>query len=256
MWDANSTPQDLDVQTFLEAYHLHNLQSWCTSTIPINTSARGRHIDFLFGTTLLQISLRKSGILNCNNSPQSDHRALFADFDKQALFQGSTTDPTAPSQWLLRLNNLSQCKTYLKLVHAYFTAHKITERSTLKTVSKQTHQPASCLPFMTPLIETSPKAYSMQNKSQHDHHTDHHGHQHLQKRTGTHLLETPLLRLPTKKGCISKHFRPNHTGVQFQLQPSLSKQTHTFFSLHCLQAARFSLYECHLNASHLRQEHL
>ena len=109
---------------------------------------------------------------------------------------------------------------------------------------------------MIPLIETSPKAYSMQNKSQHDHHTDHHGHQHLQKRTGTHLLETPLLRLPTKKGCISKHFRPNHTGVQFQLQPSLSKQTHTFFSLHCLQAARFSLYECHLNASHLRQDYL
>ena len=178
MWDANSTLQDPDIQTFMGACQLHNLQSRCTSAIPINTSARGRHVDFLFGTTLLQISLRKSGILNFNDSPQSNHRALFADFDKQMLFQGYTTDPTAPSQRLLRLNNLLQCKTYLKLVHAYITAHKITERSNLQTVYKQTHQPASSLPFMIPLIEISPKAYSMQNKSQHKHHMNHHGHQH------------------------------------------------------------------------------
>ena len=131
MWDANSTLQDPDVQTFMGACQLHNLQSKCTLALPINTSARGRRIDFLFGTTLLQISLCKSGILNFNNSPQSDYRALFADFDEQTLFQGSTTDPTAPSQRLLRLNNPSQCKTYLKLEHAYFTVHKITERSNL-----------------------------------------------------------------------------------------------------------------------------
>ena len=107
MWDANSTLQDPDIQKCMGACQLHNLQSRCTSALPINTSARGRHIDFLFGTTLLRISLRKSGILNFNDSPHSDHRALFAVFDEQALFQGSTTDPTAPSQRLLRLNNLS-----------------------------------------------------------------------------------------------------------------------------------------------------
>ena len=99
---------------------------------------------FLCGTTIIQISLCKSGILNFNDSPQSDHRALFADFDKQALFQGSTTDPTAPSQRLLRLNNPSQCKTYLKLVHAYFTAHKITERSS-PLDSLQADTPASII---------------------------------------------------------------------------------------------------------------
>ena len=131
MWDANSTLQEPDIQTFMGACKLHNQQSRCTSAIPINTSARGRHVDFLFGITLLQISLRKSGILNFNDGPLSNHIALFADFDELALFQGSTTDPTAPSQRLLRLNNLSQCKTYLMLVHAYFTAHKITERSKL-----------------------------------------------------------------------------------------------------------------------------
>ena len=52
-------------------------------------------------------------------------------FDELAFFQGSTTDPIAQNQWLLRLNKPSQCKTYLKLVHAYFTAHKITECSNL-----------------------------------------------------------------------------------------------------------------------------
>ena len=37
----------------------------------------------------------------------------------------------------------------------------------------------------------------------------------------------------------------------------LCQNRHTLsFSLHCLQAARFALDECHLNASHLRQEHL
>ena len=41
MWDTNSTLQDPDVQTFIGACQLHNLQSQCTSAIPINTSARG-----------------------------------------------------------------------------------------------------------------------------------------------------------------------------------------------------------------------
>jgi hypothetical protein len=129
MWDANSTLQDPGIQAFMTSFSLHNLQSRCESAIPINTSTQGCHIDFLFGTTLLQSSLRNSGILNFNDSPLSDHRGLFADFEEQALFQGTTTDPTAPSQRLLRLNNPSQCKTYLKLVHKYFSAHKVTEHS-------------------------------------------------------------------------------------------------------------------------------
>ena len=178
MWDANSTLQDSDIQTIMGACQLHNLQSQCTSAIPINTSARGLHVDFLFGTTLPQISLRKSGILNFNNSPHSDHRALFADFDEQSLFQGSTTDPTARSQRLLRLNNPSQYKAYLKLVQAYSTAHKITECSNLLD-SLPADTPARIISFsLTQSIETSPKGYSMQNKSQHGHQTDHHGHQH------------------------------------------------------------------------------
>jgi hypothetical protein len=129
MWDANSKLQDHDIQVFMASCRIHHLQFSCKSAIPINTSAQGCHIDFLFGTTLLQSSLCKSGILNFSDDPMSNYRALFADFEEQALFQGTTTDPTAPSQQLLRLNNPSQCKTYLKLVHKYFSAHKVTERS-------------------------------------------------------------------------------------------------------------------------------
>ena len=58
--------------------HLYDLQHRCVSAIPINTSVRGHHIDFLFGTELLCNSLRKCGILNFNDSPLSNHRALFA----------------------------------------------------------------------------------------------------------------------------------------------------------------------------------
>ena len=75
----------------------------------------------------------------------SDHRALFAGFDKQALFQGTTTDPVAPSQRLLRLNNPPQCKTYLKLIHAYLSAHKVTECSNLLDSLLQGDTPASTI---------------------------------------------------------------------------------------------------------------
>ena len=92
MWDANSTLHDPDIQAFITDCQLHNLQSGCKSTIPINTSARGHHIYFLLGTNLLQSTLHKSGILNRHNIPLSDHRALFADLDEQALFQGTTME--------------------------------------------------------------------------------------------------------------------------------------------------------------------
>ena len=197
MWNANSTPLDPDIQTFMASCQLHNLKSQCTSAIPINTSARGRHVDFLFGTTLLQTSLRKSGILIFNDSPQSDHRVLFVDFDEQEFFQGSTTDPTAPNQQLLRLSNPSQCRTYFKLVLTYFSAHKITERSNLfislpadswaSIISsplrlhwKRHHQrPMPC----RTKVSTSTIRITMVTNTH-------------EKGTGTHLLETLLFRSP------------------------------------------------------------
>ena len=117
--------------------NLYDLQHRCNSTIPINTSVRGRHIDFLLGTELLHTSLRRCSILNFNNRPLSDHRALFADFDKTAIFQSSTANQTLPSQQLLRINNPTQCQKYIKLVKTYFSQHKVEERSDyLQALSK------------------------------------------------------------------------------------------------------------------------
>jgi hypothetical protein len=129
MWDANSTLTDANIQTFMATCHLYDLQHCCISAIPINTSAKGRHIDFLFGTELLGDSLCKCGILNFNDSPLSNHPALFVDFDKIAIFQSSTISPTIPCQCLLWINNPTQCQQYIKLVKTYFSQHKVEERS-------------------------------------------------------------------------------------------------------------------------------
>ena len=116
MWDANSTLADPDIQAFMATCNLYDLQHQYKSTIPIKTSTRRCHINFLLGTELLHTSLRRCGTLNFNDNPLSDHRALFDDFDKRAIFQSSSTNPTLPSQWLLWNNNLTQCQEYTKLV--------------------------------------------------------------------------------------------------------------------------------------------
>ena len=137
MLDANSTLADPNIQALLATCNLYDLQHWCKSTMPVNTSARGCHTDFLLGTELVHTSLRRCGILNFNDSPLSDHRALFADFDKTAIFQSSTTNPTLTSQWLLCINNPTQCQKYIKLVKTYFNQNKVEERSDyLQTLSK------------------------------------------------------------------------------------------------------------------------
>ena len=59
MWDANRTLADPDLQAFMAKHNLYDLQHWCKSTTPINTSAIGRHINFLLGTELLHTSRRQ-----------------------------------------------------------------------------------------------------------------------------------------------------------------------------------------------------
>jgi hypothetical protein len=133
MWDANSTLADPNIKTFMATCHLYDLQHRCISAIPINTSARGRHIDFLFGTEQLRNSLHKCGILNFNDSPLSDHHALFADFDEIAIFQGSTISPTIPCQHLLRINNPTQCQQYIKLVKTTSASTRLRRGQTIFT---------------------------------------------------------------------------------------------------------------------------
>ena len=207
-------------------------------------------------TTLLQTSLCKSGILHFNDSSQSDHKALFADFDEQTLFQGATTDTTAPSQRLLRLNNPSQCKTYLKLVHAYLTAHKITERSNLLD-SLQADTPASSSSLYDSIDRDITK-----------------GLLHAEQKSAQAPYESPWSPTLMKKGQELIFWKHRFSGscqygdalasipdtTILASRPDYSplcQNRHTLsFSLHCLQAARFALDECHHNASHLRQEHL
>jgi hypothetical protein len=256
--DANSTLQDPDIQAFMSSCHLQNLQSCCESAIPIYTSAQGRHIDFLFGTSLLLSSLHKSGILNFNDSPLSDHRALFADFDEQALFQGTTTDPTAPSQQLLRLNNPSQCKTYLKLVHTYFSAHKVTERSNHLDSLSQGDTPASTISSLYDSLDRDITK----------------GLLHAELQSARVPYGSPWSTTLMKKGqelifwkhCCSDFCRYGgslasiYDIAMLSSRPdyaSLCQNRHTLsYSLHCLHAACFSLDKCHLQAYHLRQEHL
>ena len=57
MWDANSTLTDPNIKTFMATCHLYDLQHGCISAIPINTSARGHHINFLF------VKVRKEGAM-------------------------------------------------------------------------------------------------------------------------------------------------------------------------------------------------
>ena len=148
MWDVTSTLQDPNIQTFRAACQLHNLHSQCISAIPINTSVWERHVDFLLSTTLHQTSLHRSRILNFNDSPQSNHRALLADFDEQALFQGSTTDPMASCQRLLRLNNPFQCKTYLTASSCILSSYEITKCSNHLGSLLQAETPASIIFFL------------------------------------------------------------------------------------------------------------
>ena len=81
-------------------------------------------IDFIFGTTLFLSAVCKDGILSYEHSPFSDHRAIYVNLDEHTLFQDSSTDPTAPSQRLLRLCNPEQCQRYLSFVHHYLNTHQ------------------------------------------------------------------------------------------------------------------------------------
>ena len=145
MWDANSTLTDPNIKTFMATCHLYDLQHHCISAIPINTSARGCHIDFFFATELFHDSLCKCGILNFNDSSLSDHRALFAGFDKISIFQGTTTSPTIRCQHLFRINNPTQCQQYIKLVKNYFSQHKVEERSNHLHTLSQSNTPVEAL---------------------------------------------------------------------------------------------------------------
>ena len=77
-----------------------------------------------------------------------------------------------------------------------------------------------------------------------------------EKRTGTHLLETLLFQFRQYGDALASIPHTTKLASRPGYSP-LCQNRHTLtFSLHCLQATRFVLDKCHLNASHLRQEHI
>ena len=238
--------------------HLYDLQHRCISAIPTNTSARGRHIDFLFGTGQLRNSLRKCGILNFNDSPLSDHRALFADFDEIAILQGSTTSHTIPCQRLLRINNPTQCQQYIKLVKNYFSQHKVEEKSNHLHTLSQTNTPVESLSLYHDALDRDITKALL----------------HAEKRSAKASYGSPWSPTLMQKGqevIFWKHrcsdfcqyadslasipdisilaSCPDHSTI-IKNRYSLSH------SLHSLHAARYSLDECHLVAAQLHHNHL
>ena len=115
-WDANSILSDPEILLFMHQCSLFDLHASNDFPPAANTSSKGRRIHFIFGTSLLRSSVRKGGILSFQQSPFSDHRAIYVDLeDEDTLFRDSSTDPTAPTQHQLRHRNLSQFAKYLLL---------------------------------------------------------------------------------------------------------------------------------------------
>ena len=257
MWDANSTLTDPNIKAFMATCHLYDLQHYCISAIPINTSARGCHINFLFGTELPCHSLCKCSILNINDSPLGDHCALFADFYRMEIFQGSTTSPTVPCQHLIQINNPTQCQQYIKLVTNFFSQHKVEERSNhLHTLSQSNTPVESHSPYYDALDCDITKALL-----------------HAEQCSAKASYVSPWSPTLIQKGqelifwkYICSDFCqyadslasipdisilascPNHTTI-IKNRYSLS------FSLNCLHAACYLLDECHLVAAQLCHDH-
>ena len=131
MWCANSTLTDPNIKTFMAKCHLYDHQHHCISAILINTSASACHIDFLFGTELLCNSLRKCGILNFNDSPLSDHCALFAELTTLPSFKVAQQ-----AHHPLPTSTLDQQP---------FSQHKVEERSNHLHTLSQSNTPVESL---------------------------------------------------------------------------------------------------------------
>jgi hypothetical protein len=158
----------------------------------------------------------------------------------------------------LRLNNPSQCRTYLKLVHKYFSAHKVTERSNLLDSLSQGDTPVSTISSLYDSLDRDITK----------------GLLHAELQSARAPYGSPWSPILMKKGqelifwkhCCSDFRRYGDSLASISdittltSRPSyalLCQNRHTLsYSLHCLHAARFSLDECHLQAYHLRQEHL
>ncbi len=128
MWDTNDVISHPDIISFMDQCHLYDLLAPFNIPAEATTTDRGRRIDFIVGTALLVQSARRGGILSKEQSPSSDHRALYLDLDESTLFHDNSIDPTSPSVRLLRLNNPEQCHQYLDAFQLHLANHNVQRR--------------------------------------------------------------------------------------------------------------------------------
>jgi hypothetical protein len=133
--DANpSQGTDHQLEAFLQAANLVDLFQFRHGQQAPSTHSGGRTLDFLYGSTLLQQSLVACGVCRESDALDSDHRAVFADFDPSVLFDNKNDDPTQAARRNLRLKNKQSVLAYREL----FTA-KCDERIILTRVQSLNH---------------------------------------------------------------------------------------------------------------------
>jgi hypothetical protein len=114
--DSNpSVGTDKQLEAFLAAANLVDLYELRHGSPAPSTHDGGRTLDFIYGTTLLQQSLRSSGICRESDALVSDHRAIFADFDPDILFDNKNDDPTRAGRRNLKLQNKQAVLDYRTL---------------------------------------------------------------------------------------------------------------------------------------------
>jgi hypothetical protein len=104
--DANpAVGNDNQPEAFLQTANLVDLYELHYGATTPSLHNGGRTLDFMYGSPLLQESLRSVGVCNESDALGTDHRALFADFDPTVLFDNKNEDPTRAGRRNLKLNN-------------------------------------------------------------------------------------------------------------------------------------------------------
>jgi hypothetical protein len=127
--DANpSVGIDNQLDAFLQASNLVDLYSLRHGMPAPSTYNGGRTLDFIYGTALLQTSLRSIGVCKESEALDSDHRALFADFAPSVLFDNKNEDPTSAGRRNLKLSNRQAVLDYQTLFVARCISRNIIAR--------------------------------------------------------------------------------------------------------------------------------
>jgi exonuclease III len=93
------------------------------------TYARGtRRLDYIFCTPNLLASVKQCGILPYSEILDSDHRALYVDFDTTTLIGGDLASLSATPVRILRSRDVKGREKYVEAVAKYMEDHRVLQR--------------------------------------------------------------------------------------------------------------------------------